>query len=147
MTLSATPSAPADTLRRGPITVTVMLASTIYALDWTIASVALPHMQGTFSVTQEQISWVITSYILLSAVMLPATSWLAVLGALTFMPRTPPNAAALTFDWKGFFYLGIAIGALQMMLDRGERLDWFESTETVMEACLVLLGAYLFIVT
>ena len=63
--------------RRLAITVTVMLASSMYALDWTIAAVALPHMQGTFSATQDQISWVLTSYIVISAIVLPTTAWLA----------------------------------------------------------------------
>ena len=40
--------------------------------------------------------------------------------------------------------LALGIGALQMMLDRGERLDWFESGEIVVEAGLAALGLYLF---
>lgn len=43
----------------------------IYSIDWTIAAVALPHMQGTFSATQDQITWVMTSYIVVSAIVLP----------------------------------------------------------------------------
>ena len=50
------------------------MASSMYALDWTIAAVALPHMQGTFSVTQDQISWVLTSCIVISAIALPTTA-------------------------------------------------------------------------
>ena len=38
----------------------VMVASLLYSIDWTIAVVALPHMQGTFSATQDQVAWVIT---------------------------------------------------------------------------------------
>jgi len=52
----------------------------------------------------------------------------------------------LAFDWFGFFTLSIAIGALQMMLDRGEQLDWFSSTEVVAEAVACGLGFYLFLV-
>ncbi|MFP6749257.1 MAG: MFS transporter [Alphaproteobacteria bacterium] len=66
-----------DRTKRLAITMTVMLASSMYALDWTIAAVALPHMQGTFSATQDQISWVLTSYIVISAIVLPTTAWLA----------------------------------------------------------------------
>lgn len=66
---------------RGIITVIAVLASMIYSIDWTIAAVALPHMQGTFSATQDQIAWVMTSYIVVSAITLPTTGWLnAVLG-------------------------------------------------------------------
>jgi DHA2 family multidrug resistance protein len=50
------------------------------------------------------------------------------------------------FDWFGFGMLSLAIGALQMMLDRGEQLDWFGSTEIVLYAVLAGLGAYLFLV-
>ena len=64
-------------VRRRWVTATLVLASMIYSIDWTIAAVALPHMQGTFSATQDQVSWVLTSYIVASAVMLPATGWLA----------------------------------------------------------------------
>src|SRR5918994_333460 len=64
-------------IHRGLVTGTLVLASMIYSIDWTIAAVALPHMQGTFSATQDQVSWVLTSYIVASAVMLPATGWLA----------------------------------------------------------------------
>lgn len=46
---------------RGLITVSIMLATIMQALDTTIANVALPHMQGSMSATQDQISWVLTS--------------------------------------------------------------------------------------
>src|SRR5215471_14474276 len=42
-----------------------------------LANVALPHMQGTFSATQDQITWVLTSYIVAAAIMTPPTGWLA----------------------------------------------------------------------
>lgn len=60
------------------ITISVMLASFLYSLDWTIAAVALPHMQGTFSATQDQIAWVVTSYIVASAISLPTAGWLSI---------------------------------------------------------------------
>ncbi|WP_366919621.1 DHA2 family efflux MFS transporter permease subunit [Hydrocarboniphaga sp.] len=59
------------------ITATVMLASILQTLDNTIANVALPHMQGSLSATQEQMSWVLTSYIVAAAIMTPVTGWLA----------------------------------------------------------------------
>ena len=49
-------------------------------------------------------------------------------------------------DWIGFLTLAIGVGALQMMLDRGQRLDWFESGEIVVLACMAALGLYLFVV-
>src|SRR4249920_1924472 len=62
---------------RGLITASVVLGSLIYSIDWTIGVVALPHMQGTFSATQDQISWVITSYIVASAIMIPTAGFMS----------------------------------------------------------------------
>jgi DHA2 family multidrug resistance protein len=61
----------------GLVTFGTMLATIMQALDTTIANVALPHMQGTFSATQDQITWVLTSYIVAAAIMTPPTGWLA----------------------------------------------------------------------
>jgi DHA2 family multidrug resistance protein len=62
---------------RGLITASVMLATIMQVLDTTIANVALPHMQGSLSASQDQISWVLTSYIVSSAIMTPTTGYLA----------------------------------------------------------------------
>ena len=59
------------------ITVSVMLATIMQALDTTIANVALPHMQGSLSATQDQISWVLTSYIVAAAIMTPTSGFLS----------------------------------------------------------------------
>ncbi len=59
------------------ITGTVMVASILQALDNTIANVALPRMQGSLSATQDQMTWVLTSYIVAAAIMTPMTGWLA----------------------------------------------------------------------
>jgi len=61
---------------RGMITISIMLATIIQALDGTIANVALPHMQGNLSASQDQITWVLTSFILASAITMPLTGWL-----------------------------------------------------------------------
>ena len=71
------PPAPAgEVLHRGWITLAVMLGSIMTALDTTIANVALPHIQGTLSATQEQMGWVLTSYIVAVAIMTPLAGWL-----------------------------------------------------------------------
>ncbi|MEQ1880692.1 MAG: DHA2 family efflux MFS transporter permease subunit [Burkholderiales bacterium] len=233
------------------ITASVALASFLYSVDWTIAAVALPHMQGSFSATQDQIGWVITSYIVASAISIPASGWLslrfgrkrvfllammvfllasvmcgaaqslavevtarilqgfggafliplshaiildtyppeeqgkamalwgigsvsgsfigptlggfiteylswhyifyinipfgllALVGVAVFVPetRTEPNRR---LDWFGFLSLSMGVGALQLMVDRGGQLDWFESWEIIIEAFLAVLGFYLF---
>jgi len=243
---------PKEIEHRGLITVSVMLATIMQALDTTIANVALPHMQGSMSATQEQMSWVLTSYIVASAIFIPLTGFLTAklgrkrifimavigftlasmlcgvaqnleqivvfrflqgvfgaslvplsqsvlldtypqekhgtamamwgvgvmigpilgpslggwlteyyswrwvfyinlpLGLLTwfglaaYIKETPIDQER-KFDWLGFVFLSIALGALQMMLDRGESLDWFRSPEVVIEACLACLAFYLFL--
>ena len=59
------------------ITFTVMSATIMHALDGTIANVALPSIQGALSATQEQVSWVVTSYIVASAIMTPFAGFCA----------------------------------------------------------------------
>src|ERR1700749_4441588 len=54
-----------------------MAGTLMQALDTTIANVALPHMQGTLSASRDQISWVLTSYIVASAIMTAPVGWLA----------------------------------------------------------------------
>ncbi|KAA2236570.1 DHA2 family efflux MFS transporter permease subunit [Salinarimonas soli] len=61
---------------RGMITASVMLATLMQSLDTTIANVALPYIQGSVSATSDQITWVLTSYIVAAAIMTPLTGWL-----------------------------------------------------------------------
>src|SRR3546814_5267887 len=69
---------------------------------------------------------------------------LALAGILAFVPETERNPRR--FDIFGFALLSLAIGALQMMLDRGESQDWFSSTEIVAEGVLAALFLYMFLV-
>ena len=62
---------------RGLITLSVMLATVMQVVDTTIVNVALPHMQGSMAATQDQISWVLTSYIVAAAILTPLTGVLA----------------------------------------------------------------------
>src|SRR6202522_2927807 len=72
------PDEPApDGSNRVAITVCVILATLMQALDTTIANVALPYMQGSVSASQDQIDWVLTSYIVAAAIMTPPTGYLA----------------------------------------------------------------------
>jgi DHA2 family multidrug resistance protein len=64
-------------VNRAAITACVSLATLMQALDTTIANVALPHIQGSVSATQDQIAWVLTSYIAAAAIMTPPTGFLA----------------------------------------------------------------------
>ncbi|HEX4504835.1 MAG TPA: DHA2 family efflux MFS transporter permease subunit [Alphaproteobacteria bacterium] len=66
-----------DEPNRVLITAIAMLAVTMQLLDTTIANVALPHMQGSLAATQDEIAWVLTSYIVAAAISTPVTGWLA----------------------------------------------------------------------
>src|SRR5215218_990205 len=59
------------------VTIGVMMAVLLQVLDTTIANVALPHMAADLSATQDMINWVLTSYIVASAIALPISGWLA----------------------------------------------------------------------
>ncbi len=58
------------------ITVTVMLAVFMEVLDTSIANIALPHIAGGLSATPEEATWVLTSYLVANAIVLPMTGWL-----------------------------------------------------------------------
>jgi MFS transporter, DHA2 family, multidrug resistance protein len=70
-------SPPIEGRRRVLITVSLMTASIMQVLDNTIANVALPRIQGAVSATQDQMAWVLTSYIVAAAIMTPMAGWLA----------------------------------------------------------------------
>jgi DHA2 family multidrug resistance protein len=246
------PAGEIDGPRRALITISVMLASIMQALDNTIANVALPRIQGSLSATQDQMAWVLTSYIVAAAIMTPLSGWLAgqmgrkqvflvsvagftvasmlcglahslpqivlarllqglcgaalipmsqavlldinppahharamaiwvmgvtvgpilgpvlggwltenynwrwvfyinlpfgilaFLGILGSMPETVIRKSR--FDFFGFVALSLGVGALQMMLDRGQLMDWFSSTEIWVEATVAAVAFYLFVV-
>ena len=237
-------------VERTVITIAVMLCTLMQVLDTTIANVALPHMQTSLGATPETINWVLTSYIVASAIAIPITGWLAdrvgrkplmiaavigftiasllcaaaqnmpemvlfralqgvagafivplsqsvlfdinpperharamalfgggimigpILGPVlggwltdsfnwrwvflvnlpvgvlaTFMlVRFMPSSERVTrrFDLFGFALLALALGGLQMMLDRGEQLDWFDSWEVLLEAGIAIGAAWMF---
>lgn len=238
---------------RGLITICVIFATVIQALDSTIANLALPYMQGSLNATIDQVAWVLTSYIIATAIMTAPMGWMAarfgrkqllivclfgfavfsaacalaqsleqivifrllqgmfgaglvplaqsilldmypaeqrapamaawgaglmigpiigppiggvltdlyhwrlvfvvsvpfaliaIVGLLILLPRSVPQAR-LRFDWLGFIILGIAIASFQLMLDRGQTEDWFDSPQIILAAVLAGLGTYLFIV-
>ena len=70
-------SAPLAGSNRALLVGSVMLATLMQALDTTIANVALPDMKGALAATEDQIAWVLTSYIVAAAIATPVTGWLA----------------------------------------------------------------------
>ena len=59
------------------ITLAVMLPTLIEILDTSVANVALPHIQGSLSAGQDEVTWVLTSYLVSNAVVIPMSGWLA----------------------------------------------------------------------
>jgi MFS transporter, DHA2 family, multidrug resistance protein len=251
MTFQATARA-APSPQRLLVTIFIMMATIMQVLDITIANVSLPYMQGSLSATLDQVSWVLTSYVVAAAVMTAPVGWLAarfgikkllvacvtgftiasmlcgiaqtieemvlfrvlqgmfgaalvplsqsvmleiypphrrgwamslwgmgvmigpimgpilggilteyyswrwvffinlpvgivtVIGLLTCMGESEGNRG-LAFDWVGFTALSIAIGALQLLLDRGEQLGWFDANEILVMAIVSGAAFYFFI--
>jgi MFS transporter, DHA2 family, multidrug resistance protein len=77
MVTSAAASSAVPGLRRNMVTICAMTATIMQALDTTIANVALPYMQGSLSASQDQINWVLTSYIVAAAIMTAPVGWIA----------------------------------------------------------------------
>jgi DHA2 family multidrug resistance protein len=235
------------------IAVCTMLATLMQALDTTIANVALPYMQGSMSASQEEIDWVLTSYIIAAAICTAPTAFLverfgrtrvyvvsiigfttasilcgaaqsvtqivlfrllqggfgaaliplsqtvllemfprekrgmamslwglgvqvgpicgpfvggfltenfswrwvfyvnvpfgimATLGLIFFLKETKV-VRTLRVDWLGFAALSLAVGAVQLLLDRGSVQDWFNSTEIIVETIIAAVAFYIFVV-
>jgi MFS transporter, DHA2 family, multidrug resistance protein len=70
---------------------------------------------------------------------------IGLIGMSVFLPETKRDASA-KLDWLGFGTLSVALGALQVLLDRGEIKDWFSSGEIVVEAIVAACALYLFLV-
>ena len=85
------------------VTIAVIMAMLMQVLDTTIANVALPHMQTSLGATRETVNWVLTSYIVASAIAIPITGWLAErvgpLGACD--PELSCDVAALAMAYLG----------------------------------------------
>src|SRR6188768_2916174 len=78
MAAAATLSAPTVVVKnKGLLTVGIMAAVIMQVLDTTIANVALPHMRASLGASQDEINWVLTSYIVASAIATPLTGWFA----------------------------------------------------------------------
>ncbi len=77
MTTVTNSSRRSEVFQRNMITASVMMATTVVIIDMTIATIALPHMQGGLSASQDQVSWVMTTYFMAQAITMSATGWLA----------------------------------------------------------------------
>lgn len=96
-----------------PVTIAVMIATFMFVLDSTIANVALPHMAGSFSSSNEETLWVLTSYMIASGIILPSVAWFSgVFGRKAFFIN-----CVLLFTISSFL-CGLATSLDQMILAR-----------------------------
>src|SRR2546427_2462359 len=145
--------APLGSARKWAITFSVMMVTVMQVLDTSITNVALPHMQGSFSASIDEMSWVITSFLAANAVVIPATGWLTsvfgrrrfylictvVFTISAFLFDAPFHRRPRHVDLAGIALMVIGFGCLQLVLDLGERNDWFDSTMIVMLAVVAVV--------
>jgi DHA2 family multidrug resistance protein len=110
-------------------------ATAMWAMGVTLGPILGPALGGWLTDTQ---SW---RWVFLINVPFGVISMLL---CSRFLHETPLKKTP--FDFFGFAMLSIAIGSLQLLLDRGQLLDWFSSTEIVIEAVIAAVAFYLFIV-
>jgi DHA2 family multidrug resistance protein len=111
------------------------LVSAIYGVGVVLGPTVAPVIGGYMS---EAYSWRWVFFLLVPV------GFVSLLGALAVLPPSPPRDKP-RFDWTGFLALSVAIAALQMMLDRGERNGWFESTQTQLCAVAVLVALWIYV--
>ncbi len=67
----------AEEARKWIVAASVILCTILEVLDSSIVNVALPHMQGSFSATVDEVTWVVTTYLVAAGIMIPTTGWIA----------------------------------------------------------------------
>ena len=111
-------------------------ATTMYGMGVVMGPIFAPTVGGYVS---ELYSWRWVFFM-----VIPVAA-LCFVGALVFV-RDNVAAARIRLDWTGLLALCAAIACLQLLLDRGERNDWFDSVEIMLEAAIVVGALYVFIV-
>ena len=110
-------------------------ATSLWALGFVSANLVSPVLGGLL-IQDHGWPWIFYAVI--------PVGLLALAGAWILVPRTPADARPL--DWLGFGSLVIGVGALQLMLARGQRLDWFASAEIAIEATIAAVALYVFVI-
>ncbi|MEZ5815510.1 MAG: DHA2 family efflux MFS transporter permease subunit [Hyphomicrobiaceae bacterium] len=111
-------------------------ALSIYSMGVGIPPTIAPLLGGYVS---EQFSWRWVFFILVPIAVV------AFIGALTAIKPDPQREDRPRLDWIGFLSLSICVACIQLMLDRGERAEWFTSTEVLLEAALAILCGWIFL--
>jgi len=110
-------------------------ATSLWAIGFIAANVISPTLAGYL------IDWYGWPWIFYASIPVTLACLVA---AYFFIPKTHHSARSM--DWFGFFSLIVGLGVLQLMLARGERLDWFDSSEIVIELMIAGILLYLFAV-
>src|ERR1700720_4675270 len=98
------------------IALTVTLATFMEVLDTSIANVALPHIAGGLSAGEDEATWVLTSYLVSNAIVLPLSGWLSnVFGRKRFY-MTCVAVFTANYTWRWIFLINVPIGALSLFL-------------------------------
>ena len=111
------------------------LVSSIFGMTVVLGPVIGPVFGGMLA---EAYNWRWAFYMIVPAGLLAAV-------ALAFALPADRPGDRIPFDWTGFLALAIAIACLQLVLSRGQRLDWFESPEIIIEACLAAIAFHVFV--
>lgn len=109
-------------------------ATSLWALGFVTTNVFAPTLAG-FLIDSLGWQWIFYANIPISLTALVA-AWI-------LLPQNQPSPKSM--DWTGFAALIIGVSVLQLMMARGERLDWFDSTEIVIEALIAGLALYIFL--
>src|SRR5258708_2012837 len=139
LTLGAVPAAQRPAINPWLIAVTVTLATFMELLDTSIANVSLPHIAGGLSTGQDESTWVLSSYLVANAVVLPLSAWLSrlmgrknyyMLSVALFTASSLLCGLAPNLGWLIFFRLlqCVGFGCLEVVLDKGEREEWLQSS-------------------
>jgi len=133
------------------ITITVMLPAIMEIIDTSVANVALPHMQGSLNAGTDEVTWVLTSYLVANAVVLPMTGWLSrVFGRKRFLMTcivlftlasllcgAAPNLASLIF----FRILQGAAGGALIPISQAILMETFPPHQRGMAMAIFGIGA------
>jgi DHA2 family multidrug resistance protein len=113
------------------------LVSSIFGMTVVLGPVAGPALGGMLA---EAYNWRWAFYMIVPAGLL------ALLALRLTLPPDPPGAARrVPLDWTGFLALSVSIACIQLVLSRGHRVDWFESTEIVLATAVAVLSFYVFV--
>ena len=136
--------------RKWVIAFSVMLGTILEVLDSSIVNVSLPHMQGSFSASVDEIAWVVTSYLVAAGIMIPMTGWIAerfgrkryfMISIAMFIGASMLCGVAQSLNQIVFFrLLQGAAGAAMMPLSQAILMETFPPREQAMSMAVWGIG-------